>query len=84
MRAAGEMAGGGIDLRRIQSKHAMLHGKALLWDHDDIVVTSFNWGSQTASEDKPLDEIGLHLNGKGVADLLQTIVDKRVMDGSAS
>lgn len=84
VRAAGEMAGGGIDLRRIQSKHAMLHGKALLWDHDDIVVTSFNWGSQTASEDKPLDEIGLHLHGKGVADLLQTVLDKRVLDSTVS
>ncbi|NHF74003.1 phospholipase D-like domain-containing protein [Paracoccus xiamenensis] len=88
VRAAGEMAGGLIDLRKVQSKHAMLHGKALLWDHDDIVVTSFNWGSQSASEDKPLDEIGLHLHGKGVADLLQAVLDTRVLDanvgGSAS
>lgn len=56
----------------------MLHGKALLWDHDDIVVTSFNWGSQTASDDKPLDEIGLHLHGKGIADILQMILEERV------
>ncbi|OWY08403.1 hypothetical protein B6V74_14780 [Thioclava sp. F42-5] len=82
VRAAGEMAGAGVDLRKVQGKNAMLHGKALLWDHDDIVVTSFNWGSQTASEDKPLDEIGLHLNGDGVADLLQTVLEKRVLGSS--
>lgn len=80
VRAAGEMGGGGIDLRKVQSRDAMLHGKALLWDHDDIVVTSFNWGSQTASEDKPLDEIGLHLNGNGIADFLQTVLGARVLD----
>ena len=56
----------------------MLHCKALLWDEDDIVVTSFNWGSQTASEDKPLDEIGLHLNGKGIANILHGILTDRV------
>lgn len=78
--AAGEMAGARVNLRKVQSKNAMLHGKALLWDHDDIVVTSFNWGSQTASEDKPLDEIGLHLHGKGVADLLQVVLDTRVLN----
>ncbi len=79
VRAAAEMGGGRIELRKIQSQGAMLHGKALLWDHDDIVVTSFNWGSQTASEDKPLDEIGLHLKGAGIADLLQKILEARVL-----
>ena len=78
VRAAGEMGGGGFDVRKIQSRDALLHGKALLWDSDDIVVTSFNWGSQTASDDKPLDEIGLHLHGRGVADLLQTVLDNRI------
>ena len=78
IRAAGERVGQGIDIRQVQSRDAMLHGKALMWDHDDIVVTSFNWGSQTASDDKPLDEIGLHLHGKGIADILQTILEERV------
>ena len=67
VRAAGEMGGGRTELRKIQSQGAMLHGKALLWDHDDIVVTSFDWGAQTASENKSLDEIGLHLKGDGIA-----------------
>lgn len=84
VRAAGEMAGVRLDLRNVQSKNAMLHGMALLWDNDDNVVTGFNWGSQTALEDKPLDEIGLHLHGKGVADLLQTVLDKRVLANTVS
>ena len=78
IRAASERVGQGVDIRQVQSRDAMLHGKALMWDHDDIVVTSFNWGSQTASDDKPLDEIGLHLHGKGIADILQTILEERV------
>ena len=72
----------GVDIRKVQSRSAMLHGKALLWDHDDIVVTSFNWGSQTASEHKPLDEIGLHLHGEGIADVLHSILEARIPGGA--
>lgn len=60
----------GVNVRKTGSRQPMLHGKGLLWDHDDIVVTSYNWGSQTASEEKPLDEIGVHLSGAGIADVL--------------
>jgi hypothetical protein len=45
-------------------------------------VTSFNWGSQTASEDKPLDEIGLQLKGAGIAVLLQNTLETRVFGSS--
>lgn len=78
VRTASERCGPGVDVRKVQSRDAMLHGKALLWDHDDIVVTSFNWGSQTASEQKPLDEIGLHLHGNGIADILHSVLEARV------
>ncbi|MFN8683595.1 hypothetical protein ACDP63_21025 [Paracoccus sp. P2] len=60
----------GVNVRKTGSRQPMLHGKGLLWDRDDIVVTSYNWGSQTASEERPLDEIGVHLRGAGIADLL--------------
>jgi phosphatidylserine/phosphatidylglycerophosphate/cardiolipin synthase-like enzyme len=60
----------GVDVRKTGSRQPMLHGKGLLWDSDDIVVTSYNWGSQTASEEKPLDEIGVHLSAAGIADVL--------------
>lgn len=60
----------GVNVRKTGSRQPILHGKGLLWDRDDIVVTSYNWGSQSASEEKPLDEIGVHLSGTGIADVL--------------
>lgn len=47
-----------------------LHAKFLAWDDDHIVVSSLNWGSQSATLDNPLDEIGLSLEGTGLATLL--------------
>ncbi|AVC45443.1 MULTISPECIES: phospholipase D-like domain-containing protein [Rhizobium] len=47
-----------------------LHAKFLAWDDDHIVVSSLNWGSQSATLDNPMDEIGLHLEGNGLATLL--------------
>ena len=44
-----------------------VHAKFLLWDDDDVVVSSMNWGSQTGSPEDPLDEVGLYLQGPGVA-----------------
>jgi hypothetical protein len=64
----------GINIRKTGSGQPMLHGKGLLWDRDDIVITSYNWGSQTASEEKPLDEIGVHLSGAGISDVLISIL----------
>jgi hypothetical protein len=57
-----------------------IHFFDIMVTSDDIVVTSFNWGSQTASEAKPLDEIGIHLHGRGIADVLQAVIDVRVLD----
>lgn len=47
-----------------------LHAKFLAWDDDHIVVSSLNWGSQSATLDNPMDEIGLYLEGTGLATLL--------------
>lgn len=55
----------------------MLHAKILLWDNDDLVVTSFNWGSQSASSDNPLDEIGIHIKGDGLAEKLHAMLIER-------
>lgn len=44
-----------------------LHAKFLAWDTDDIVITSMNWGSQSGSLAQRLDEVGVHLNGPGLA-----------------
>lgn len=47
-----------------------LHAKFLAWDDDHIVVSSLNWGSQSASLDNPMDEIGLYLQGADLAKVL--------------
>jgi len=47
-----------------------LHAKFLAWDDDHIVVSSLNWGSQSTTVDNPLDEIGLYLEGTGLAAIL--------------
>jgi hypothetical protein len=44
-----------------------LHAKFLAWDSDNIVITSMNWGSQSGSLAHRLDEVGVHLNGPGLA-----------------
>lgn len=60
-----ERLNGVVDL--IGVENPQVHGKFLLWDADDVVVSSMNWGSQSGSPDDPLDEIGLHLEGPGLA-----------------
>ena len=57
-----------------------LHGKFLLWDSDNIVVTSMNWGSKQADPLKPLDEVGLHIHAPGTADVLHRILEEHFGD----
>lgn len=44
-----------------------MHCKFLLWDDDNVVVSTMNWGSQSGRTDEPLDEIGIHLQSPGLA-----------------
>lgn len=60
----------------VQLNEPALHGKFLLWDSDDIVVTSMNWGSKQADAIKPFDEVGLHVHAPGIADMLHHILDE--------
>lgn len=60
-----ERLNGVVDL--IGVEQPQVHAKFLAWDADDVVVSSLNWGSQSGSPDDPLDEIGLHLEGPGLA-----------------
>jgi hypothetical protein len=53
-----------------------LHGKFFMWDSDDIVVTSMNLGSKQADPFKPLDEVGLHIHGPGVGNMLYKILEE--------
>jgi hypothetical protein len=60
-----ERLNGVVDL--IAVDQPQVHAKFLLWDSDHVVVSTMNWGSQSGSLDNPLDEIGLHLEGSGLA-----------------
>ena len=44
-----------------------LHGKFLLWDNNDIVISSLNWPSSDTSASLPQGEIGVHIAGGGIA-----------------
>jgi phosphatidylserine/phosphatidylglycerophosphate/cardiolipin synthase-like enzyme len=60
-----ERLNGVVDLVAVQDPQ--VHAKFLLWDTDHVVVSTMNWGSQSSSPDNPLDEIGLYLEGPGLA-----------------
>ena len=54
-------------VRLIEVPDGDLHGKFLLWDADNIIVTSLNWSSADTRRDAPYAEIGVHLTGPGLA-----------------
>ncbi|MER9944794.1 phosphatidylserine synthase [Mesorhizobium sp. M0092] len=69
---AEEAAENGFRLVRLDKPP--LHGKFLAWDDDDIAVTSLNWGSARTADGFPQSEIGVHINGSGIAtDLMRRI-----------
>lgn len=53
----------GVNLRQVTDPS--IHAKFMYWDDDDLVVTSQNLLS--ADPLNPLEEIGVHLRGPGVA-----------------
>jgi hypothetical protein len=65
VRAHRERLNGVVDLIAVEDPQ--VHAKVLLWDTDHVVVSTMNWGSQSGSADSPLDEIGLYLEGAGLA-----------------
>ena len=73
-----ERLNGVVDL--IGVEEPQVHAKFLLWDDDDAVVSSMNWGSQSGSPDDPLDEIGLHLEGPGLATCLLAKFEDQLED----
>jgi len=57
-----------------------VHAKFLLWDTEHVVVSTMNWGSQSGSPENPLDEIGLHLEGPGLATSLLAKFEDQLED----
>jgi phosphatidylserine/phosphatidylglycerophosphate/cardiolipin synthase-like enzyme len=54
----------------------VLHGKFLLWDSDDVIVTSLNWTSAGTRADNPWGEIGAHVHLPGLASGLRSRLEK--------
>ena len=53
-------------VRVLKTDQVPLHGKFMLWDDDDVVVTSLNWAS--AADDSFLSgEVGVHIHSPGIA-----------------
>lgn len=61
-----EAAAHGVDLLHLRP--IPLHGKFLLWDSDDIVTTSLNWGSASTDEGFPHGDVGVHIHAAGIGD----------------
>ncbi|RWX74852.1 hypothetical protein EPK99_23450 [Neorhizobium lilium] len=71
----------------IPVREPQVHAKFLIWDRNDVVVSTMNWGSQSGSEADPLDEVGLHLEAPGIATHLLGLFDeslKKVLEVSSN
>lgn len=69
-------------VRLIEIPDAELHGKFLLWDDDDVLVTSLNWSSADTRRDWPFAEIGIHLSGPNLANDISGRLDQELPDAS--
>jgi hypothetical protein len=61
-----EAAEDGVLLMRMSD--IPLHGKFLLWDEDNVVTSSLNWGSASNDPDFPLGDIGVHVQAPGIGE----------------
>nr|WP_294516298.1 phosphatidylserine synthase [uncultured Rhodopila sp.] len=56
-----------LGIRLISTDKVPLHGKFVLWDDDDVIVTSLNWASASSDDEFPASEIGVHVKCPGLA-----------------
>lgn len=64
----------GANVRLVEVDEGELHGKFLLWDDNDIIISSLNWSSADTRRDSPYAEIGVHLSGPDLArDIVQRL-----------
>jgi hypothetical protein len=78
VKAHRERLHGVVDLIAVEDPQ--VHAKFLLWGKNNVVVSTMNWGSQSGSPDNPLDEVGLHLEGPGVAMSLLAKFEEQLED----
>ena len=63
---AEEARANGVTLARTP-KRLPLHGKFVVWDQDDVIVTSLNWASASSDPDFPWGDIGVHVHSARIA-----------------
>ena len=62
-------------VRLVAIHRPRVHAKLLLWDDDNVVVTSLNWLSADASSTSPRQEMGVRLTGPRLAATLKEDFD---------
>jgi cardiolipin synthase len=62
-----EQEAAAIGIRLLRTDNVPLHGKFVLWDNDDVIVTSLNWASASSDDEFPANEIGVHVKCPGLA-----------------
>lgn len=63
----------GVELSEVDE--GVLHGKYLIWDDDNVVITSLNWSSAGTRRDNPWGEIGLHIKKPGAGAKLRSRIE---------
>ena len=63
-------------VRLLQTDKVPLHGKFVLWDDDDVIVTSLNWASASSDDEFPASEIGVHVNCPGLATTVRARLER--------
>lgn len=58
----------GVEFKPMRSPQ--MHAKFLIWDTDDIVITSMNWASASARPYDEFGEVGIHIRMPGLASLI--------------
>jgi hypothetical protein len=75
-------------VRLVRTKRVPLHGKVIIWDDDNVVVTSLNWASSSANPDFPWGDIGVHIDapqiGASTYSRLRSIFPELSENGQAS
>ncbi|WJS86401.1 phospholipase D-like domain-containing protein [Paracoccus sp. TOH] len=61
-----------------QKKRTPIHGKYLIWDADNAVVTSLNWASAAVSDEDQTSELGVHFEGPGIGEAILRKLQKEV------
>lgn len=64
-----EFRDAGVSIKAVNQPR--IHGKALIWDEHDVVLTSNNWLSSDPSPNSPHQELGIHLSGPRLGSILR-------------